>query len=86
MSPATSSNDPILSLYHIQVDRLWWLWRQQDPSVRNTAIGGPRTQAKDSREATPEDVIPFLGLVQDVKVSELMTTQSWRLCLLARRN
>ncbi|KAK3309387.1 uncharacterized protein B0T15DRAFT_481108 [Chaetomium strumarium] len=80
MSPATSPNDPLFFLHHTQVDRLWWLWQQQDPAARTTAFGGPRTQDEDSLEATLEDVMPFLGLAEDVQVSELMTTQSGRLC------
>ncbi|KAK8070195.1 hypothetical protein PG994_006811 [Apiospora phragmitis] len=80
MSPATSPNDPIFFLHHGQVDRLWTQWQQENPEKRTTEFGGPKTQGKNSGEATLEDVMPYLGLVPDVKVKETMSTQASRLC------
>ncbi|KAJ7093948.1 hypothetical protein B0H15DRAFT_147237 [Mycena belliarum] len=79
MSPATSPNDPIFFLHHAQVDRLWTLWQQEKPAVRNTQFGGPKTRA-NTTQATLEDVMPYLNLVPDIKVAEVMTTQNARFC------
>lgn len=50
------------------------------PAVRNTAFGGPKTQAVNSTQATLDDIMPFMGLAENIKVFEMMTTQSSRLC------
>ncbi|KAF2998496.1 hypothetical protein E8E13_003549 [Curvularia kusanoi] len=80
MSPATSPNDPIFFLHHGQIDRLWTLWQLQKPETRTMEFGGPKTKAKDSPEATLEDVMPYMNLVPDIKVSEVMSTQSSQFC------
>ncbi|OSS50031.1 hypothetical protein B5807_05269 [Epicoccum nigrum] len=80
MSPATSPNDPIFFLHHGQIDRLWTLWQQQNLTIRETAFGGPKTQGKDPMNATLEDVMPYLGLIPDIKISEVMSTHSSLLC------
>jgi tyrosinase len=72
--------DPIFFLHHTQVDRLWTLWQNENPEVRTTEFGGPKTQNEDPGEATLEDIMPYLDLVPDVKVSEMMSTQTSRLC------
>ncbi|KAJ3121867.1 hypothetical protein HK098_003320 [Nowakowskiella sp. JEL0407] len=40
-SQYSSCSDPTFYLHHAQIDRLWWLWQMQNPSVRLTEIGGP---------------------------------------------
>ncbi|KAJ3121868.1 hypothetical protein HK098_003321 [Nowakowskiella sp. JEL0407] len=40
-SQYSSCSDPTFYLHHAQIDRLWWLWQQQNPSVRLSEIGGP---------------------------------------------
>ncbi|KAK2032532.1 Di-copper centre-containing protein [Colletotrichum zoysiae] len=80
MSPATSPNDPIFFLHHTQVDRLWSMWQQAKPEERTTAFGGPKTQAGETPEATIEDTMSFLGLIPDVKIKEVMSTQTALLC------
>ncbi|KAK8118267.1 uncharacterized protein PG998_006548 [Apiospora kogelbergensis] len=80
MSPATSPNDPIFFLHHAQIDRLWTLWQQENPAVRTTEFGGPKTQNAEPGEASLEDVMPYLGLVPDIRVSEVMSTHTSKLC------
>jgi tyrosinase len=72
--------DPIFFLHHAQIDRLWTLWQQQDPETRTMAFAGRRTQDDDSPEATLEDIMPYLGLFPDTKVSEVMATPSSLFC------
>ncbi|KAK3498101.1 uncharacterized protein B0T23DRAFT_394280 [Neurospora hispaniola] len=81
MSPATSPNDPIFFLHHTQIDRLWTLWQMEKPETRTTDFGGPKTQnLSNPGEATLDDVMPYLNLVPDIKVSEVMKTQTSKLC------
>lgn len=72
--------DPVFFLHHAQVDRLWYLWQQENPDARNTQFGGPKTRSPETPEATIHDVLPYLGLTSNVIVSEVMTTQNSRLC------
>ena len=75
-----SPKDPIFFLHHAQIDRLWSQWQQQKPETRTTAFGGPKTNHKEPGEASLDDVMPYLGLIPDVKVSEVMSTHSSKLC------
>jgi tyrosinase len=72
--------DPIFFLHHTQIDRLWTLWQQEKPDARIMDFGGRKTQAGDFPEATLQDVMPYLGLTPDVKVEEVMATQTSRFC------
>ncbi|KAK8093302.1 uncharacterized protein PG998_014183 [Apiospora kogelbergensis] len=81
MSPATSPNDPIFFLHHAQIDRLWTLWQMEKPETRTNEFGGPKTLNENKPgEATLNDVMPYLNLVPDIKVSEVMGTQTSKLC------
>ncbi|KAK7991413.1 Tyrosinase [Apiospora saccharicola] len=87
MSPATSPNannidlqDPIFFLHHAQIDRLWTQWQQEKPETRTMEFGGPKTQGKEPGQASLDDVLPYLGLIPDVKVSEVMSSHTLKLC------
>jgi tyrosinase len=94
MGPSSSPNEPLFFLHHTQVDRLWWLWQQSNPSVRNAEYVGIRERtpgfggrpllpgevAPVDPPATLEDVMPFMKLADDLPVSAVMTTQSDVLC------
>ncbi|KAG4425556.1 hypothetical protein IFR04_001253 [Cadophora malorum] len=84
MGPSTSPNDPIFFLHHTQVDRLWWLWQQQDPEKRNYEYSGIRTQDQFDGVTPPEaeldDWLPMRGLAADLQVKDLMVTESELLC------
>ncbi|KAI0490216.1 Di-copper centre-containing protein [Xylaria cf. heliscus] len=74
LSPNTSPNDPLFFLHHSQIDRLWYLWQQQDPETRNSDFNGSKTQDYENPgEATLEDVLAMMGLAPDVKVKDVMT-------------
>ncbi|KAG5654821.1 hypothetical protein KAF25_002889 [Fusarium avenaceum] len=79
MVPSTSPNDPVFFLHHAQIDRLWWIWQQQNPKKRNSDFSGISiltSGATDKKPASLNDKMPMLGLGPDRHVSELMTTSS----------
>ncbi|KAI9376528.1 hypothetical protein BJX61DRAFT_538767 [Aspergillus egyptiacus] len=82
MNPATSPNEPLFFLHHAQVDRLWWKWQQESPSDRQFDYSGQAAHlnATDVRfEASLDDVLLMGGLVEDVRVHDVMATDG-RLC------
>lgn len=40
---AASPSDPYFFLHHAQIDRVWWMWQNQQPYVRTNAIAGTLT-------------------------------------------
>ncbi|KAF5240380.1 hypothetical protein FANTH_9640 [Fusarium anthophilum] len=84
MVPNTSPNDPIFFLHHTQIDRLWYLWQQEDPKTRTMEFAGYKTQDQfDGTKPPPaslDDTLLMNGLADDLKVKDLMTTQSSLLC------
>jgi tyrosinase len=67
----------------VQIDRLWWLWQQQNPDKRNHEFfGALGSENPDESEgtATLEDKILMLGLAEDVSVHDVLTTNSEMLC------
>ncbi|KAM0228723.1 hypothetical protein ACHAP5_011861 [Fusarium lateritium] len=84
MVPNTSPNDPIFFLHHTKIDRLWWLWQEQNPKTRHTEFAGFKTQDQFDGTTPPpaslNDILLMEGLAGDLKVKDLMTTKSSLLC------
>ena len=71
-----SPGDPAFYLHHAQIDRTWWIWQNQDPEQRTTAIAGTITLNNNppSRNGTLEDLID-LGVNADaITIGEVMST------------
>ncbi|KAK4233363.1 hypothetical protein C8A03DRAFT_38930 [Achaetomium macrosporum] len=81
MNPTTSPNEPLFFLHHAQIDRLWWLWQQQDPS-RLSEYNGEASHFNEtgSREVSLDDMLLMGGIEDDVTVREVMDVQGDRLC------
>ena len=73
------SLDPIFFLHHSQLDRLWWLWQQDDPKNRLLAYDGPAFK-NERRRGALGDLISTMGLADDIKVSQAMRTDRDYLC------
>jgi len=75
--------DPVFYLHHTQVDRLWWMWQQQEPG-RMAEFEGPsenvRIHKNKTYTASAEDMISLGSLAPRVRVAELMSTESSLLC------
>jgi tyrosinase len=71
-------SDPLFFLHHGQVDRLWWLWQQQDKSRLREYSGSSGIRLKE--DAQLDDVLPMYGLAPDRPVSDIMDTEAGILC------
>jgi tyrosinase len=77
--------DPVFYLHHAQVDRLWWLWQQQDIESRAKTYQGPRqntrVHANESLTGSSlEDVLSLGNLSKPIRVHDVITTESEVLC------
>ena len=71
--------DPVFFLHHTQLDRLWWKWQQVDARIRVKEYSGKAAYTSRS-EAGLEDPLPLGELAGDVRVKDMMDTESGRLC------
>jgi tyrosinase len=80
----TKAADPIFFLHHAQVDRLWYLWQQKNPSVREADYSGNRTpnlwDGTTPPPASLSDFMHFRGLSSSLRVQDVMSTKTSRLC------
>lgn len=71
--------DPVFFLHHTQLDRIWWMWQQADPRKRRMSYNGKASQ-NSTESASLTDLLPMLGLAQDITVASVMRTDSELLC------
>ncbi|KAL2217410.1 hypothetical protein M432DRAFT_516476, partial [Thermoascus aurantiacus ATCC 26904] len=76
----TAPGDPVFFLHHTQLDRLWWKWQQIEPQEQLTEYSGEAAYVDDSKDATLDDLIPLGGLAPDVRVRDIIDTESGLLC------
>lgn len=78
-----SPGDPYWFLQHSQIDRIWWIWQNQDPENRIHTIGDTITvnNSPPSRKAALNDTIDLgVNAPHSVKLAELVDTQSGPFC------
>ncbi|KAL7619911.1 hypothetical protein AAE478_010458 [Parahypoxylon ruwenzoriense] len=84
LSPSTSPNDPIFFLHHTQIDRLWYLWQQEDPENRTMAFSGIKilvtTDNPTPPQATLDDIMAMNGIAEDISVRDAMSIQNGPFC------
>ncbi|SMQ51023.1 unnamed protein product [Zymoseptoria tritici ST99CH_3D7] len=76
-------NDPVFWLHHTQVDRLWWLWQQQEPDTRLKQFGGPTRDFRytdGGNGSSLQDNLPMAGLFGEQSVAEVMNAENGILC------
>jgi tyrosinase len=78
----TSPGDPVFWLHHGQIDRVWWIWQNQDIKNRKDAIGGTITlnNSPPSRDGTLDDIISLGVNAPDIKIRDLMSTTAGPFC------
>lgn len=74
--------DPVFFLHHTQVDRLWWIWQQKNPTIRSQEYNGPTVNFKhnNSGVASLDDMLYMGGLGKAVQVRDVMRTDTDLLC------
>ncbi|ELR04250.1 hypothetical protein VC83_00303 [Pseudogymnoascus destructans] len=68
-----SSGNPAW-LHHANVDRIWWIWQNQDLATRQNAIAGQTHMAGDGVPTTLEDDQFFQVNEKVPKLKDLLTT------------
>lgn len=77
-----SPGDPAFWLHHAQIDRVWWIWQNQNLPERQNAISGTITLSNvpPSRNGTLDDLLD-LGVLGDVRtIGEVMDTTGGPFC------
>ncbi|KAF6230923.1 hypothetical protein HO173_010831 [Letharia columbiana] len=78
-STVTAPADPVFFLHHTQLDRLWWKWQQGDTQARLKDYSGKAAYTSSS-EASLRDPLPLGYLAPDVRVEDIMNTESGLVC------
>lgn len=86
----SSPGDPLFYLHHANLDRLWDQWQRVDFEVRRADMGGPDTMFAypwdffgevPYENITLETELEYKGLMENVKISEVMDIHSANLCI-----
>ncbi|KAI1335928.1 hypothetical protein F5Y15DRAFT_419386 [Xylariaceae sp. FL0016] len=70
LNTMAAPNDPLFWLHHVQLDRLWWKWQQDEPSSRLHDYG--QSEEQPSAAANLEDVLAYSGFASDYTVGDAM--------------
>ncbi|PGH18781.1 hypothetical protein AJ79_00194 [Helicocarpus griseus UAMH5409] len=78
----TSPGDPAFYLHHGQIDRVWWIWQNQDPETRLKAVAGTRTvfNQPPSPNTTLEDPVELGVNAGAFPLGELLSTTDGPFC------
>lgn len=70
-----SPGDPAFYLHHAQIDRTWWIWQNQDPARRTSAIGGAIVFLDPTaRNGTLDDIIDLGVNARPIAIGKTMST------------
>lgn len=77
-----SPGDPAFWLHHAQIDRVWWVWQNQDLRARQRALGGTITlnDSPPSRPGRLNDTLSLGVNAEDVQIGDVMSTLEGPLC------
>jgi len=78
----TSPGDPFFFLHHAQIDRVWWIWQNQDLKNRQNAIAGTNTlnNSPPSNATTLADLIDLGVNAPGIPISSAMSTLGGPFC------
>ena len=78
-----SPADPYFFLHHTMVDRVWWIWQNQDLEKRTNVIAGTLTflNRPPSRNATLQDPMTLTHVgVPNITVADAVSTLGGPFC------
>ena len=73
------SIDPVFFLHHTQLDRLWWMWQQRDPTKREVEYLGKFDEDLPG-DLSLSDTLDVGDLAQKAQVSDVISTRTDLLC------
>ena len=78
----TSPGDPYFFLHHAMIDRIWWIWQNQDLANRQNAIAGTNTLNNNpkSNDTTLDDLIDLGVNARGIPISTAMSTVDGPFC------
>ncbi|GAB7342345.1 hypothetical protein MBLNU457_g0568t1 [Dothideomycetes sp. NU457] len=78
----TSPGDPYFFLHHAQIDRVWWIWQNQDLEHRQYQLGGTLTlyNSPPSRNTSLSDLIDLGVNAPGIPINDMMSTLGGPLC------
>lgn len=78
----TSPGDPYFFLHHAQIDRVWWMWQNQDLAHRLYQLGGTLTlyNSPPSRNTSLSDLIDLGVNAPGIPINDMMSTLNGPLC------
>ncbi|KAK4556466.1 hypothetical protein LTR86_006610 [Recurvomyces mirabilis] len=77
-----SPGDPYFFLHHAQIDRVWWIWQNQDLKNRQDAIAGTITilNQPPSRNGTLQDILDLGVNAPGITIGSAMSTLAGEFC------
>lgn len=76
----TAANDPLFFVHHVQLDRLWWKWQQEEPGHRLTEYEGRHMVNSTSEDASLDSYLMYGGFADDIPVRNVIDTENGFLC------
>lgn len=78
----TSPGDPAFFIHHGMIDRVFWIWQNQDPENRRHVVAGTHTMYNKpaSQNVTLDDPIHLGGLARDYRIDDLLDTTDGPFC------
>ncbi|KAK5991853.1 Tyrosinase ustQ [Cladobotryum mycophilum] len=70
----TAANDPLFFLHHVNLDRIWWRWQQENPKARMLEYDGQHMY-NSTGPGSLDDVLLYGGFTKDVIVRNAIDTQ-----------
>ncbi|KAF9638021.1 Tyrosinase [Lasiodiplodia theobromae] len=77
-----SPGDPAFYLHHAQIDRVWWIWQNLDPTRRTHTIAGTITieNTPPSRNGTLDDLIDLGVNAPAMRLGDALSTVEGPFC------
>jgi tyrosinase len=78
-----TSTEPLFFLHHAQIDRLWWLWQEEDIENRASDYSGTihnKDGSYTDNGVSLDDILQMMGIEGDLTVRDVMNTTNSRLC------
>lgn len=72
----SAPNDPVFYLHHRNIDRLWWVWQQQNPQLAVTYNGNRFTGQEGANDARSSDIMRMFGIAPDIPVQQVLNSRS----------